>query len=118
MQRTRKHNKNFRQTRRKGGVGSNLKKIPPLPASPPPTPPRTPNTKRPQLNVENNNLKPVEPHTYNWYKRREIQQRLEKTGDLPWWKKALGFKKNTPKRVPLNSNGYPIKSYFKPGNSF
>jgi hypothetical protein len=64
------------------------------------------------LKVLNNNLKPVEPYRYNWYKRREVKQTIAKANELPYWKRVLGFKKKTPERVPLNSNGFPIKSAF------
>jgi hypothetical protein len=39
-----------------------------------------------------------------------------KTKPLSYINKILG--KRTPKNVPLDANGNPVKSYFKPNNGF
>jgi hypothetical protein len=108
MRKTRKLNKKYRKTRR-GGVRSTLRKMPPLPPSPPPTPPSSPLTNRPTIKVENKNLTKIEPHTYNWWVRHGRKIALQKEFN------KNGFKANT---VPVNSDGYPNKSFFKPNNTF
>ncbi len=115
MRRTRKHNKNYRKTRR-GGVRGTLKPLPPLPPSPPssptPTPPQSPNTRKPEVKVENKNLVPVEKYTHPWYERQRAKVALKKAGEPPYWKRLIGIKEKTPEKVPLNSYGHPIKSAF------
>lgn len=112
-----------RRTRRnkKGGVQGTLKKFPPLPESPSSTPSSSPkpmNTKKPEIKVENINLKPIEPYTHNWWKRQVPKKVLEKAGQPPYWKKLLGIKNKKLNAVPLNSYGFPKESYFKPNNAF
>ena len=109
MRRTRKHNKKIRKTRRGGGQGSS---IPLLPPSPSPTPPPSPNIKKPQIKIGNKNLIPVQRNTYNWYKRQEAKKALERAREPPLLKKILGIKNEKPNRVPVNSYGDPIKSFF------
>jgi hypothetical protein len=115
MRRTRKNNKKFRKTRRGGGRGS-LKLLPPLPESPQSSPQSSPkslpNIKKPEIKVKNTNLVPVQKYTHTWYERQQPRITLLKAKELPLWKKLLGIKNKPLEAVPLNSEGYPIKSAF------
>jgi hypothetical protein len=109
MRRTRKHNKKYQKTRR-GGSKNKLKVLPPLPPSPIIT---SVNNKKPDIKIKNSNLVPVEKDTYNWYKRNQQRKLLKmKMDEQPLWKRLLGIKREIPERVPLNSSGNPLKSYF------
>lgn len=118
MRKTRKHNKNFRKTQRKGGGKGTLKLLPPLPPSPPSSPKTiVPNTNQNvknklQIKVEPKNLLPVERYTHNWYKRQGPRIVLQKVKQPSLWNRLIGRKREEPKAVPLDSEGYPIKSAF------
>lgn len=124
MRRTRKHNKNFKKTRRNkkgGGQGSSLPLQPPpepLPSPPtllpplPESPPPSPRNNKPTVLVNVESLKPIVPKTYNWYKRHEAKIALEKAREPPLWKKMLGIKNKPLSPVTVNSEGYPVKSAF------
>jgi hypothetical protein len=124
MRRTRKHNKNFKKTRRNkngGGQGSSLPLQPPpepLPSLPtllpplPESPPSSPRNNKPKVLVNIESLKPVEKYTYNWHKRQQPKIALKKASELPVWKKLIGIKNKPPSPVTLNSEGYPVKSAF------
>lgn len=123
MRKTRKLNKRYNKTRRGGGGNENLKALPQLPASPlpspPPSPPPSPNRKRVNRGVVVNvSDQKLQKDTYDYYMRAAQLKRISnarKTKPLSYINKMLG--KKTPKNVPLDANGYPIQSYFKPNNS-
>jgi hypothetical protein len=120
MRKTRKLNKRYRKTRRNksGGGNENVKSLPPLPASPPASPsaPRRnlPVNKGITVNVE---PKPIQKDTHNYYARREQIKRLNnvrRAKPLSYINRIMGKKTLPP--VPLDANGYPIKSYFTANN--
>ena len=102
MRRTHKHNKNKRNynTTKKRIRGNNNKVMPLLPPSP-------------REETVNTEAGPVQPNTYDNLKRR-YQIKLLNNARRPkitWFNRYI-LGKRTPPGVPLNSEGFPIKSAF------
>lgn len=104
MQRTRKHNKNLRKTR-KGGMNSKpVRTYPPLPESP---------TNRKSLLTNNESLIPPKKNSEEYIKRRNrLMKTFSEARHRTLMNRLLGRKLPEPK---LNSKGYP-KSFFTVNN--